>query len=63
MSPENGLQAAADHINAAVENHRPNKKPQSRPAKVSPLDVIKFQRAARRCSAKWVAHQVKEEVK
>ncbi len=61
--PENGLQAAADRINAAVENHRPATKPLVVPAKVSPLDVIKFQRATRRCSAKWVAHQVKEEVK
>ena len=63
METKDGLQAAADRINAAVENHRPNAKPQSRPANVSPLDTIKFQRATRRCSVKWIAHQVKEEVK
>lgn len=61
METDKGLQSAADHINEAAA--RRTEKPLVQRAKLSPLEVIKYQRATRRCSVKWVAHQVKEEVK
>lgn len=63
VETEKGLQAAADHINDAVARYRPSDKPIIRQANLRLPDVIKYQRSVRRCAAKWVADQVKEEVK
>jgi hypothetical protein len=60
--PHEGLQRAADAINEAASRHVANPKPLVRRAKLDPREVIEHQRAIRRCSVKWVAHQVKEEV-